>query len=115
MEKVKPTICYHPELRPTNWNQPKPEPCEMILTCDCGANQMCPVCGYGFGSYPCACMIKYMKENPIQIIPNDTNEISNQNDSDKISSQNDNDEVTHGVFFGENIKRVKNIFIKGKI
>ena len=43
MEKIKSNICYHPELRPTGWNQPKPEPCEMILTCDCGANQMCPV------------------------------------------------------------------------
>jgi hypothetical protein len=97
MEKVKPTICYHPELRPTDWNQPKPEPCEMILTCDCGANQMCPVCGYGFGSYPCPCTMKYMKEIPVlQIIPNE------------------NDEITHGVFFGENIKRVKNALIKGK-
>jgi hypothetical protein len=92
MEKIKPNICYHPELRPTNWNQPKPEPCEMIVTCECGANQMCPVCGYGFGSYPCPCTTKYMKENPIQIIPNDDNE------------------VTHGVFFGENIKRIKNLF-----
>ena len=95
MEKVKPTICYHPELRPTDWNQPKPEPCEMILTCDCGANQICPVCGYGFGSYPCPCTMKYMKEIPVlQIIPNE------------------NDEVTHGVFFGENIKRIKNLFKK---
>jgi hypothetical protein len=111
MEKVKPTICYHPELRPTDWNQPKPEPCEMILTCECGANQICPVCGYGFGSYPCPCTTKYMKENPIiQIIPND--EISNQNDNDEVTNQNDDNEVTHGVFFGENIKRVKNLFKK---
>ena len=95
MEKIKPNICYHPELRPTGWNQPKPEPCEMILTCECGANQMCPVCGYGFGSYPCPCTMKYMKEIPVlQIIPNE------------------NDEVTHGVFFGENIKRIKNLFKK---
>ena len=35
-----------------------------------------------------------MKENPIQVI------------------LNKNDEVTHGVFFGENIKRVKNLFKK---
>ena len=103
MEKIKSNICYHPELRPTGWNQPKPEPCEMILTCDCGANQMCPVCGYGFGNYPCPCTIKYMKENPIQVIPNENNE---------IACNSNNDEVTHGVFFGENIKRVKNLFKK---
>ena len=95
MEKVKPTICYHPELRPTGWNQPKPEPCVMILTCDCGANQICPVCGYGFGSYPCPCTIEQNKINPNYPVGID--------------------EVTHGVFFGENIKRVKNVLIKGKI
>jgi hypothetical protein len=89
MEKVKPTICYHPELRPTDWNQPKPEPCEMILTCECGENQTCPVCGYGHGNYPCTCMREHKKENPVQII------------------LNDNDKVTHGIFFGENIKRIK--------
>ena len=65
MEKIKPNICYHPELRPTGWNQPKPEPCEMILTCDCGANQICPVCGYGFGNYPCPCTIELNKINSI--------------------------------------------------
>jgi hypothetical protein len=96
MEKIKPEICYHPELRPTDWNQPKPEPCEMILTCECGANRICPVCGYGHGSYPCPCTTKDMKENPIQIIPNENNE------------------VTHEVFFGENIKRVKNLFKKNQ-
>jgi hypothetical protein len=94
MEKIKPRICYHPELTPTAWNQPKPEPCEMILTCECGANQTCPVCGWGQGAYPCACMMKYMKEHPIQFYPDS------------------NDEVTHEVFFGENIKRVINLFKK---
>ena len=70
MEKIKPQICYHPELIPTDWNQPRPEPCEMILTCDCGANQICPVCGWGHCSYPCPCMIKYMKENPLHFSSN---------------------------------------------
>jgi|ERR1035437_585395 hypothetical protein len=104
MEKVKPNICYHPELRPTDWNQPKPEPCEMLVTCECGANQMCPVCGYGFGSYPCPCTREHAKENPVfQIIPNENN---------KITCNSNNYEVTHEVFFGENIKRVKNLFNK---
>ena len=96
MEKIKPTICYHPELRPTDLNQPRPEPCEMIVTCECGANQMCPVCGCGFGTYPCPCTTKYMKENPIQIISDDYNKIISQNDNNKIISQND-DEVIHDV------------------
>lgn len=47
-------ICYHPNLRPTRWNQPAPEPCNMN-TCKCGKNQICPVCGYGFGTIPCDC------------------------------------------------------------
>jgi len=47
-------ICCHPELIPTQWNQPKPEPCEMI-TCECGQNAYCPVCGCGWGSVPCGC------------------------------------------------------------
>ena len=36
---------------------------------------------------------------------------------DKFSNKptvEDNNEVTHGVFFGENIKRVKNLFKKNK-
>lgn len=47
-------ICYHPEMRPTQWNQPKPEPAEMY-GCECGANMHCPVCGWGRGSWPCKC------------------------------------------------------------
>lgn len=93
MEKLKPEICYHPELMPTTWNQPRPEPCEMILTCECGANQICPVCGWGHCSYPCPCMIKYMKYS----YPIETNEVPNESDDD---------EVTHEVFLGENVKRI---------
>jgi hypothetical protein len=53
-------MCSHPELIPTQWNQPKPEPCEMNV-CTCGKNATCPVCGHGFGCYPCDCTpkIKY--------------------------------------------------------
>jgi len=46
--------CYHPNLYPTQWNQPKPDKWEGF-TCDCGKNWICTVCGYGEGSYPCGC------------------------------------------------------------
>jgi len=48
-------ICEHPELRPTMWKQKKPEPCEMV-TCACGQNASCPVCGFGWGGVPCGCI-----------------------------------------------------------
>lgn len=48
------SICYHHNLVPTAWNQPKPEPAEMI-GCECGQNMGCPVCGWGWGTYPCRC------------------------------------------------------------
>ena len=48
-------MCHHPELIPTQWNQPRPQPCRMVAHCECGENHSCPVCGYGAGSYPCAC------------------------------------------------------------
>ncbi len=50
----RPVICDHPELVPTDWNQPRPEPAEMN-TCRCGENAGCPTCGYGWGSIPCKC------------------------------------------------------------
>jgi hypothetical protein len=53
-------LCYHPTMRPTAWNQQKPEPCE-VITCKCGENEYCPVCGHGRGSYPCTCMRKRLK------------------------------------------------------
>ena len=53
--------CYHSNSRPTGWNQTKPAPTE-IETCECGENWTCPVCGFGQGAYPCACMRKRMKE-----------------------------------------------------
>ena len=70
--------CSHPNLIPTQWNQQRPEPCEMVGCCE--KNQSCPVCGFGFGTYPCDCIRK----------------------KDAITE----DEVTHGKFFGENINRV---------
>jgi len=48
-------MCSHPELVPTRWNQPRPEPCRMVAHCECGENASCPVCGFGHGSYPCKC------------------------------------------------------------
>lgn len=50
----KEIICNHPELYPTQWNQPKPDPWHGF-TCDCGMNWICPICGFGIGSYPCGC------------------------------------------------------------
>ena len=47
-------LCNHPELQPTDFNQEKPEPAEMI-TCECGKNATCPVCGFGWGNIPCDC------------------------------------------------------------
>ena len=46
-------ICGHPELIPTMWNQLKPEPCEMIGSCE--HNMVCPVCGFGWGCAPDPC------------------------------------------------------------
>ncbi len=53
--KILRQICYHPEIRPADWNQPKPEPAEMVFTCECGQNAYCPVCNFGYGTYPCEC------------------------------------------------------------
>jgi hypothetical protein len=41
-------VCYHD--RASVWRKP----C-MMHTCNCGMNAQCPVCGYGFGAYPCLC------------------------------------------------------------
>jgi hypothetical protein len=49
-------MCNHPALFPTAWNQPRPEPAEMVYDCECGENYSCPVCGWGAGTYPCSCM-----------------------------------------------------------
>lgn len=54
MNEKKVPVCYHHLLVPTQWNQPKPEPRTMI-TCACGQNASCPVCGYGWGTAPCEC------------------------------------------------------------
>lgn len=47
--------CYHPELYPTRWEEKRPEPCLMLMSCQCGENQFCPICRFGFGAYPCSC------------------------------------------------------------
>ena len=54
--------CTHPNLRPTEWNQPKPKPWTGE-TCDCGSNWTCPVCGYGEGMYPCKCYKEILNWN----------------------------------------------------
>lgn len=46
--------CSHPALVPQTWNERQPVPAEMV-GCVCGRNQVCPVCGYGWGSMPCHC------------------------------------------------------------
>ena len=58
-------MCHHPELIPTQWKQPRPEPCRMVAHCECGENHSCPVCGYGAGSYPCACQRKQNAESEV--------------------------------------------------
>jgi hypothetical protein len=54
-EKQPTRVCNHPELLPRDWDQKRPEICEMMRLCDCGENQCCPVCGWGFGNLPCRC------------------------------------------------------------
>ena len=49
--------CGHPEIYPTQWNQPRPEAAKMIK-CACGKNASCPVCGWGRGCHPCDCTPK---------------------------------------------------------
>jgi hypothetical protein len=45
-------VCTHPELRPFEWNQPKPPPTEYY---GCEHTAICPTCGYGFGCIPDPC------------------------------------------------------------
>lgn len=59
-------ICNHPNLRPTAWNQPKPEPAEMVYSCECGENYSCPICGWGAGCWPCSCMRAHQAEEKEQ-------------------------------------------------
>jgi len=51
-------MCNHPEW---NWNEPKPEPAEMIYLCDCGENYSCPICGWGWAVWSCSCMQERLK------------------------------------------------------
>ena len=55
MEKTKYQVefpmCGHPELLPTRWNQPRPEPARTIGSCPVH-NHTCPICGFGRGQYP---------------------------------------------------------------
>lgn len=46
-------LCNHPEMIPTQWNQSKPEPVEMIGPCE--HNMICPICGWGWGCSPDPC------------------------------------------------------------
>ena len=43
-------VCYHPNIRPTQWNQSRPQPTK--VTGSSKNNYSCPVCGYGVGCYP---------------------------------------------------------------
>ncbi len=40
-------MCFHPELRPTQWEQKRPAPTRMV---GCEHNYSCPVCRWGVGS-----------------------------------------------------------------
>lgn len=53
------TICHHPNLFPTQWNQQKPQPCEMIGCCE--LNQTCPICGFGTMTMPHECKNVFQK------------------------------------------------------
>ena len=46
-------MCYHPEMVPAAWNQPKPPPVRMVGPCEHNAG--CPVCGWGHGCAPDPC------------------------------------------------------------
>lgn len=53
--KVEFPMCGHPELIPTQWNQPRPEPTRTIGDCPIH-DYICPICGYGKGQSPrCEC------------------------------------------------------------
>jgi hypothetical protein len=53
--KIEFCMCGHPELIPTQWNQPKPEPCQTIGSCPTH-DYTCPICGFGVGCVPpCNC------------------------------------------------------------
>jgi len=69
MEEVKGSMCSHPQLRPTEWNQSKLEPCRMTVLCECGWMQQCPVCGYPESGILCSCMRKRMAEIVNEVLP----------------------------------------------
>lgn len=53
--KVEFLMCGHPELFPTMWDQPKPEPTRTIGICPIH-DYTCPTCGFGVGCAPsCDC------------------------------------------------------------
>ena len=48
-------LCNHPEQYPYNpYTGEKNEPCE-VNSCECGANYICPKCGWGACSFPHTC------------------------------------------------------------
>ena len=54
-DKIELPMCNHPELYPTMWDQPKPEPARTIGSCPLH-DYICPVCGFGVGCAPsCDC------------------------------------------------------------
>ena len=65
VEVLEGHMCSHPDMIPTQWDQPRPKPCRMIISCRCGENQHCPVCSWGRGSYPCSCTRKDLLERSI--------------------------------------------------
>ena len=45
-------VCHHERLRPTDWNQSKPEPCKMVAhTVPRGyVEWYCPICDWGWSA-----------------------------------------------------------------
>ena len=58
-QKIEFTMCNHPELRPMNWDEPKPEPVRTVGNCPIH-DYVCPLCGFGVGCHPgCGCSERY--------------------------------------------------------
>lgn len=54
-ERVEFPMCSHPELIPTQWDQPRPEPARTIGGCPVH-DYICPICGFGVSCAPsCDC------------------------------------------------------------
>lgn len=82
--------CKHPYLRPTQWNQQRPED-YIGYTCDCGENFTCPVCGHGYSLFPCECHKKMIARHSFDNISQMINDSSAWDEYDRLrNSEHDN-------------------------